>query len=223
MPNQVILAWRALMADTEGTPATLTGFLADRLVRQHRAAKRLLGADYQSVRDWYFKAYAWVLALSALTGHRIETVAAVTATLSPQKKWEKNMAEADSMLKGRPCLPNGHKFFASKAMLATCESLMLGDFSEFERRLLKTRKFALNLSGHWNPVTLDIWACRHTFGLLRNCPDVFLSTKEGRAAYAATEAAFQLAAKRLRLEPCQLQAILWVAAREYGWDYMQCQ
>ena len=126
------------------------------------------------------------------------------------------MIEATGIL---PMRSNGKKFNAnSRAVLK-----VIADDWKINRQAPKTPNFAGNLSGRTVQATIDVWAARHLRELLyagRGEPwriqpkaEVGVTNQD----FALGQIIMQRAAKKLDMNPDDLQAILWFAEK-HKWD-----
>jgi hypothetical protein len=137
------------------------------------------------------------------------------------EKWDPSEARA-IMIEATGILPmrsNGKKFNAnSRAVLK-----VIADDWKINRQAPKTPNFAGNLSGRTVQATIDVWAARHLRELLykgsgkpwRIQPksEVGVTNHD----FALGQIIMQRAAKKLDMNPDDLQAILWFAEK-HKWD-----
>jgi hypothetical protein len=137
------------------------------------------------------------------------------------ESWEPGEARA-IMIEATGILPmrsNGKKFNAnSRAVLK-----VIADDWKINRQAPKTPNFAGNLSGRTVQATIDVWAARHLRELLyagRGEPwriqpkaEVGVTNQD----FALGQIIMQRAAKKLDMNPDDLQAILWFAEK-HKWD-----
>lgn len=164
-------------------------------------------ATYQHRRQgaaWYPKAGKMIGQLSKLTGLPKPTVAAVVAHLSPRTRWSHNVTAAQTLLltgqDPHGCLganiARARLALASKDPLATLNGP-------------KVRRFAANLLGDTDQVTIDVWAARVALG-----DDPLSAILLGRVGmYEAVEHCYRLAARRVAIAPAVVQATTWIVAR----------
>lgn len=131
----------------------------------------------------------------------LENVASVIAALSPRTSWARNVAGAAALLKSGPqaardlgCIGRN----VETARLAKREGYAALNGP-------KTSRFARNIAGEREPVTVDVWACR-----VANLNEDLLTRK---GAYDMVEAAYQAAARRRGVDPATMQATTWIVAR----------
>lgn len=150
---------------------------------------------------WYDDAHTIMREWSHTYGYSIATCAAVTAALSPQCDWNRNLIIADDILAGR--VPS---IGAIRANVA--KAVALRDARESDTRTVfksgpKVYNFSRNIAGDYQGVTVDTHALQAAL-----CDvEVTLGLKE--SAYAAFARAYVLAAESFNLEPAIFQAIIW--------------
>lgn len=179
---------------------TSTRACVDRIERTyHRATPTQCEAGAR----WYDQGEMFVHDLALSTDHSIEHTAAVVAHLSPRTPWSRNMFGATMLLttgEAPTCL--GANVRRARAALEHPKPLdtLKGP---------KTARFARNLLGDREVVTVDVWAARVALGAGID-GDLAL----GRVGvYDALEHAFRLAGRRLGLDPVTVQASTWIVAR----------
>lgn len=166
-------------------------------------------ADLENGARWYgADAEALLSALVDAGAPTREHAAAVVAHLSPRTTWQRNTLGAMALVtrgedaaRRAGCL--GRNVAAAAAALRSSDPL--GTLNG-----PKTARFARNLLGDREAVTVDIWAARVAFGDVISEPERALSSV---GAYAATEHAFRLAARRAAVDPTTMQATTWIVAR----------
>lgn len=152
---------------------------------------------------WYSRATDVMDALAAEYGLTRETVAAVTAILSPQNPWGRNVAGARLVLDAHA---RGDDWTAAtsatvyNANVRKAFRYLDGDTSALSGP--KVTAFAANLREDHGFVTVDVWATRAA--VRRDIP--------GRDR-AAIVHGYRLAARRAGVTPAQFQAIIWVRVR----------
>lgn len=177
-----------------GTRATV-----DRIVRtwdRADSATRAAGAQ------WYDSTVA---ELAAETGRSPETVAAVIAHLSPRTMWALNVAGARALLAGTelPAGLIGDNVARARVALESDRPL-----ETFGPAAAKTARFARNLLGDREAVTVDVWALRVALG---DRADERHLKRVG--VYPALEHCYRLAARRVGQDPRTVQATTWIVAR----------
>jgi hypothetical protein len=165
--------------------------------------------------QWYTTAGLVVDEVAELGNISRDTAAVVLAHLSPQTPWGRNVAGARQLVVERQahaCMgPN-----ISRALTALDAE---DPWSTFGRRAHKTRRFARNLLGYTDVVTVDVWAMRVAFGKgwgpnWRTGDDDGLEVTLRRpGVYEAVEYAYQRAGRRLGVRAIDAQATAWIVAR----------
>lgn len=191
--------------------ATLLG-CTDRIVRVFKQATPL---QVEQGTTWYHDGEVIAHDLARKAKIEVERAAIVIAHLSPQTSWARNIAGAYGLvLKGKAlhCM-SGNVERATVALEAE------DPWDTFGERALKTKRFARNLLGDTECVTVDVWALRIALGVgwgkkWRTGDDDGLDDIIKRVGvYEAIEHAYQRAAKRLQLQPTTVQATTWIVAR----------
>jgi hypothetical protein len=165
---------------------------------------RATPSDVEAGARWYVDGGLLVAELAASHGLSAECVAAVVAHLSPRTHWALCVAHAVTLLNGgdRPagCMSASWE----RAVAAFKSSDPLGTL-----RGPKVRRFALNLLGDREAVTVDVWAARVALGA--DADTALLLGRRG--VYEALEHAFRVAAARVGVDPATMQATTWVVIR----------
>jgi len=170
---------------------------------------------------WYQHANRWSGKAAALTGKRLETIAAILARVSPQVSWADNKAAALEIASGKPssacdqCYPDN--------VIRALEIAECDDSDVIARQVLPSGKyrrpkisaFYRNISAPADPhtVTVDTWAARIWVGDCGNASLRISQADSLRIQSDYREAA--LACDRL---PQVLQAITWVGAHRIKKD-----
>jgi len=160
---------------------------------------------------WYRRARGECEELSDKYKVEVWKVAAIVAALSPRNKWDRNLLDAETMLKKG--LEGTYSTFGSNVRKAykilNCnnirEALIIlnGD---------KTKRFFINIyNKRSNKVTVDVWALR--VAKLKDKKGNIKNTVT-KKQYESVEKAYQIAAKKNNLRPYELQAITWGILRE---------
>lgn len=167
--------------------------------RVETAFRRASKSDVEAGSTWYDEAGDLATSLAANAGSR-EHAAVVISHLSPRSTWTRNVEAAIALINDTP-MPAG----VMSAPLARAEASL-----EFANPLdslngNKTARFARNILGDREAVTVDVWALR-VVGL----DD---STINRKGVYDAIEAAYQIAARNHGVAPSTMQATTWIVAR----------
>ena len=179
---------------------TSTRACVDRIVRTF---KRATAADIEAGATWYGDGEVFVRDLAAQTGHDVETVATVVAHLSPRTTWQRNLYGATMLLTTGT---------APTCIAANVDRARRALDSDDPRGTLngpKTRRFAANLLGERDVVTVDVWAIRVALGNRDDAEQVLSRV----GVYDAVERAYQIAAQRLGVDAVTVQATTWIVAR----------
>jgi len=180
---------------------TSTRATVDRIVNVYG---RATAEDRANGASWYGDGESIIRDLSAQSGHSVETVAAVVSHLSPRTPWTRNVYGA-TMLVTTGTAPTCLKANVKRARKALASDTPLDTFGPTAP---KTRRFARNLLGDRDVVTVDVWAARVALG--DRATDAIL----GRVGmYDAIEHAYRLAAQRLGVDPVTVQATTWIVSR----------
>lgn len=163
-----------------------------------RTFDRATKSDVESGARWYDEAGELAIELAARHGHSVEQTASVIAALSPRTTWSRNVAGAVLLLDSDEVLPGliGRNVETAREALKYGLDALNGP---------KTSRFAANIAGDREAVTVDVWAAR-VAGL-----DEDLLSRKG--AYDAVEHAYRLAARRRGVDPATMQATTWIVAR----------
>lgn len=157
--------------------------------------------DLAAGADWYQQAGRQIDQLAARVRRQRETVGAVVAHMSPRTPWRRTLEGATAILTGeqpQACL--GANVARARAAIASADPL--GTLNG-----PKTLRFARNMLGDQDVVTIDVWALRVALGGRTVTLD-----KKG-ILYAAFEHCYRLAARRAGVTPAVIQATTWIVAR----------
>lgn len=169
--------------------------IVSRILRTFDSASK---ADVEAGARWYDEAGDLAITLAARHGRTVEQTASVIAALSPRTTWSRNVAGAALLLAEDEVLPGliGRNVTQARDALDRGFDALTGP---------KTSRFARNIAGDRESVTVDVWAAR-VAGL-----DEDLLQRVG--AYDAVEHAYRLAARRRGVDPATIQATTWIVAR----------
>lgn len=172
-------------------------------------------AAYAEGLAWYPKARAIMHDWALHYGVHHTVCACVTAALSPQVSWERNLIMADDVLAERPLSllgiqKNMEKAIALRREPEVIEKLgVLHTMQSLFPTGRKVQSFACNLSGDTDTVTVD------THGFQAAFNDSTLVRTFHSAAYHVIAAAYRIAAwKSGHRAPCDFQAIIWCSWKE---------
>lgn len=158
---------------------------------------RATATDIESGARWYDEAGDLASSLAAQHSTTVEHTAAVISALSPRTPWSRNVAGAVALYE------TGQAPGCIGRNVETAERAMVEGYGAINGP--KTSRFARNIAGDRESVTVDVWAAR----VARI--DENLLTRKG--VYDAVEAAYQRAARRVGLDPATMQATTWIVAR----------
>ena len=171
--------------------------------------------------EWYDRAKRISNIIAKDTGLHINTVIGVMAALSPNNKWEINVRNTQDMC--RAWVNGGDlddfkvsTYGANKRKAWSMLEDNLIDDDDILTRLngQKTRSFYSNIRG-LDEVTIDGHALNIARGVRFNLTDD--QTNIGKRLYRELQDAYVRAAKRVGVEPHELQAITWTTwRREHG-------
>ena len=167
--------------------------------------------------DWYDRALTFANALSAVYSIEVTTIVGVIASLSPRNRWERNMQDAESMVKA---YANGATyndlmqlkvctFKTGKDKAARILTDKISDRAELLATLKgpKLQEFFNCILGDADDVCIDGHAYSVWVGdriTLANVPSI------GKKLRQSIKADYQLAALSLGVKPHVGQAITWV-------------
>lgn len=171
--------------------------------------KAAIKAGCEPAKDWYKDAYKAMCDIATATGYNPVVVAGVVSALSPRNKWTRNLVNALSLINAhrsgkdidsvKVCTFHANKSKAWEILDGTRSPLP--DYNKSP----KTHSFIQNILGYSSFVTVDVWHTRLLIG--KDAPGSL-------RMYRAIERATYRAALKIGIEPAELQAILWVYARD---------
>ena len=179
---------------------TSTRAVTDRIVKVFDKATP---SDIEAGSRWYDEAGELCSDLASKAGSR-EHAAAVIAHLSPRTSWTRNVEGAIELLVTGSCTGSGC-IGANVDRAQTALACLTGDEAIETLNGPKTRRFALNILGDRESVTVDVWAARVAGITEQDLGKV--------GVYDAVEHAYRLAARRRGVDPATMQATTWVVAR----------
>jgi hypothetical protein len=192
----------------EDSVNTVLGTTHDEMVQRITDTfRRATPSDIEAGTRWYADGETVIDELAVRANVTREHVAAVMAHLSPQTRWARTMAGTYSLILTGIISPGHLTKNTERAIDAMKSNDPLGTLNG-----PKTRRFAANLLGDREAVTVDVWALRVALG-----PSSTLDLKRTNLArggrYAAVEAAYRAAAREIGVDPATAQAVTWVVAR----------
>jgi len=190
----------------------------ERMVHNVMACYR--AADSVQVAEgllWYSDAQKQAHNIAAKYGIAVYIVVAVIAALSPNNKWARNVVNADALIAAflRGDGIDAVKVSTYHAMKKKAWDILAArpDY-DGAKRMLKGQKitsFFCDIMGEFN-VTIDGHARNIAYDEKVGLTDD--RTNIGVREYRALQAAYEEAARRLKLMPYQLQAITWRVWRD---------
>jgi hypothetical protein len=159
--------------------------------------------------NWYPEANEYAQSLSKKFNIQLIKVCGIIAGLSPLKSWEENKRIAESFL-------STGKSFHTKAMTQKCIDILNsnGTIEEISEILKgnKITSFFLNIYDQsYNGVTIDRHAICLAVGKILNDDALQLSLNQ----YNFFVNCYRIAAKKLGVQPHQVQAVTWVEWRKF--------
>lgn len=172
--------------------------------RISKTFQRATASDIERGSTWYAEGGELIDEIRQGSDRELsrEQIAAVIAHLSPRTRWSRNVAGAVMLCAGGEplhCMPAN----VSRAFRAMHSENPLGTLKG-----PKTRRFALNLLGDRDAVTVDMWAAKVALG-----HDDYETLLSRVGVYDAIEHCYQVAARRHGVDPVTMQATCWIVAR----------
>lgn len=181
----------------------------------HNILSVYFDASEEDVREgmaWYNKAYELCETLAGDYNYSPGKVAGVMAIISPGMTWEENISAPERILNLHN---NGIRweawagFSTYPANLQKAQRVLDGDYSAVSGR--KVTSFYGNICGAFDAVTVDRWALRIAVGNLHLSGSQIVPG--GQKCYNAIADAYRAAADLAGINPCDMQAVTWVAYR----------
>lgn len=161
--------------------------------------ERATPADVEAGARWYGEAQSLATELAPAAGS-VEHAAAVISHLSPRSTWARNVAAARALILDETMPAGVMSAPLGRARRALQSPTPLDTFGG-----PKTARFARNIVGDVEAVTVDVWALR-----VAGVTEAQLSRV---GVYDAVEAAYQAAARRVGVDPSTMQATTWIVVR----------
>ena len=188
------------------------------LMTQHvrnilKVYRRATTDDIANGYKWYDEAKTYASIISGLSGVKLNTVIGVMAALSPNNKWERNIADCERMcwawVKGDDLSDfkvSCYNTMKLKAWSILEDNLVSDD--EILDRLngQKIRSFYSNIRG-LDEVTIDGHALNIALGVRQGLTTD--KTNMSKKVYKQMQDVYVRAAKRVDIKPHILQAITW--------------
>ena len=154
---------------------------------------------------WYRVAREAILDLAAAHGVSPAVAVLIVAALSPQCKWEDNLAVAEQIFARKPKV----RSFGGclKANILKAQDILRESATTLDahfREAPKVRAFAANLGGNLDAVTVDTHAGQAAWA------DPLHNGKWTLAQYRVIASVYQKLALEVGLQPAALQAVVWV-------------
>ncbi len=180
----------------------LTTDICRNLRKLYRSAS---AADVQAGSEWYPLAHRQMVEWAGIYSIPIATAACVTAAISPQVRWPRNLEIAADVLADRS-LSAGTMCYQTnlakaRAILADRATSIDGYFKSAP----KVASFSRNLAGDDSYVTVD------THALQAGLNDPCATTTLNAPRYAVFSRCYQRAAASLGVAPSAFQAVCWIA------------
>lgn len=166
-----------------------------------------------SGRAWYNQAKLFVGRVAQTYGLEMRVVAAVVAALSPRNRWERNILDAENIIKA---FIQGENYVDVK--VATfygnkdrAIAVLEQNDSTIVETSRKTESFLYNITQPelLDYITLDVWMCRALHGDLEM--QAFTISEE---QYETFQDAVKQAAELVGEHPVEFQAIVWQVLRD---------
>lgn len=155
---------------------------------------------------WYDVAGGHADAIAEQNGITREHAAVVISHLSPRTSWERNVAGAYALVatgEAEGCIGDN----VERALAGLASDTPLDTFGP---RAKKTERFAHNILGDRERVTVDIWAARAAW--MEVYPEAEKPLKRV-GVYEAAELAYRTVAEEVGMAPAELQAVVWVTIK----------
>ena len=163
-----------------------------------------LASEISAGLTWYPRAHAIICDWAETFERSIANVACVTAALSPQVEWKRNLVIVADILSGNPPSISG----SIPSFVRIAERIRddrATDTASYFKVGCKVRSFAVNLAGSYDTVTVDT----HGAQIAAGSPLANLRVDRW-ALYEPVASAYVDVARELQLEPAHLQAITWL-------------
>lgn len=177
------------------------------LLKVYRKASAI---DLEQGIDWYPTAQGIVCEWASHYRYSVDTVACVTAALSPQLEWTRNLVIADDVLAGRNPSIGG----VLHSNLRKAEVLRDTDYRAESQTIAirmikafpggpKVNSFAHNLAGDSLVVTVDTHAAQAGLN------DPLANVRLPWTPYRIFAECYAVAARKVDRQPAEFQAIVW--------------
>jgi len=175
--------------------------------------RRASTEDIANGYKWYDEAKTYASIISGLSGVKLNTVIGVMAALSPNNKWERNIADCERMcwawVKGDDL--SDFKVSCYNTMKLKAWSILEDNLTSDDDILTrlngqKIRSFYSNIRG-LDEVTIDGHALNIALGVRQGLTTD--KTNMSKKVYRQMQEVYVRAAKRVDIKPHVLQAITW--------------
>ena len=175
--------------------------------------RRATTDDIANGYKWYDEAKTYCSIISGLSGVKLNTVIGVMAALSPNNKWERNIADCERMcwawVKGDDL--SDFKVSCYNTMKLKAWSILEDNLTSDDEILdrlngQKIRSFYSNIRG-LDEVTIDGHALNIALGVRQGLTTD--KTNMSKKVYRQMQEVYVRAAKRVDIKPHVLQAITW--------------
>lgn len=165
--------------------------------------------------EWYDKAKGMVVEWSVKYGFDPLTVAGVVSALSPSVSWDRNVVDAENLLRAVSCGETDARNIVASTYPAQVEKAVRIAWTQNPEHVgngLKTVSFFCNIAGIWDTsaVTVD----RHMLGAAvgsRTTEHQKIAVTDKR--YFAIADAIKALARNRNVLPKQAQAVIWTTYR----------
>ena len=175
--------------------------------------RRATTDDIANGYKWYDEAKTYASIISGLSGVKLNTVIGVMAALSPNNKWERNIADCERMcwawVKGDDLSDFKVSCYNTMKLKAwsILEDNLVSDDDILDRlNGQKIRSFYSNIRG-LDEVTIDGHALNIALGVRQGLTTD--KTNMSKKVYKQMQDVYVRAAKRVDIKPHVLQAITW--------------
>lgn len=163
---------------------------------------------YGDALKWYEDAHKWAQSLADEYGLEVERVTAITAVLSPQKKWDFNKLIVEKLLADHNYAIPTFKANAQKAL----NILFADDLPNAIDNNVKGKKVSAFYRSLTNPQnSLDVVVDRHAIRIANGDTEATMENARVPAKlYNPIADAYRYVADAFDITPLQLQAVTWV-------------
>lgn len=170
---------------------------------RHLHNLRTTESDVSLGSTWYDNAHTIMREWADSYAYSIATCAAVTAAISPQCDWPRNLIIADDILACRPAPSIGGAILSNVDKAKRLRDARSSDTRTVFKSGPKVYSFSRNLAGDYSVVTVDTHAVQAAL-----C-DVEATVCLKQSPYDAFAESYTLAAAKLGYAPAVFQAVIW--------------